>query len=382
MIIQNQSNLNQNNLNKDNPKFYIMLSKKIFLLFLTLTLLTGCGALPSLGEVLPDNRTKYQRSQSLPDLEVPPDLTTEALNDPLVIPDEEDANTLSEFQRRKQMRLGGQMSDAEMAMLNNTDEKWLSVQGTTFSIWPELREFWLTRGFEMDLDDAELGVLETQFREIEVDGVVANREKFKIFSEEGGTPGNLILFLSSERQELIILSDGNSEWIGQESNPEDVTFLISELNVHFYGQSTAASSSSSGSGQAVIPVAPVIKAEISSAGEGKEYLTIADEFSKAWRNIENAISESGMYIEDKDIENGMYFVIYYAAPDEEKKSLLSKLKFWGDDDEDGKVFHISLTGVGDKTEVVVLDEEDQWLESLDASRILSLLQSQYNRLSR
>jgi outer membrane protein assembly factor BamC len=359
-----------------------MLSKRIFLLFLTSVLLTGCGALPSLGEVMPDNRTKYQRSQSLPDLEVPPDLTSDALNDPMVIPDEEDANTLSEFQRRKNMRQGGQMSDAEMAMLNNADEKWLSVQGTTFSIWPQLREFWLAKGFEIDLDDAEFGVLETQFREISVDGVVTNREKFKIFSEEGGTPGNLILFLSSERQEAIILSDGNFEWIGQESNMEDVTLLVSELNVHFYGESAAASSSSSGSGQAVIPQAPVIKAEILNAGEGKEYLTIADEFSRAWRNIEAAISESGMYIEGKDEEKGMYYVIYYAAPDEEKKSLMDKLKFWGDDDEDGRAFHISLTGVGDKTEVVVLDEEDQWLESPEASRILSLLQSQYNRLSR
>ncbi len=357
-----------------------MLSKKIFLLFLTSVLLNGCGGL-GLGDVIPDNRTKYQRSQSLPDLEVPPDLTTDALNDPLVIPDEEDANTLSEFQRRKQMRLGGQMSDAEMAMLDNADEKWLSVQGTSFSIWPKLSEFWLAKGFEMDLDDAELGVLETQFKEISIDGVVTYREKFKIFSEEGGTPGNLILFLSSESQEIIILSDGNAEWIGQESSEEQLKELISELNVHFYGESAAASSSS-GSGQTVRPEGPVARAEILNAGEGKEYLTIPDEFSRAWRNIEGAISESGMYIEKKDVEKGIYFVIYYAAVEDEEKGLLDRLKFWGDDDEDGKVFHISLTGVGDKTEVVVLDEEDQWIESQDASRILNMLQSQYNRLSR
>jgi len=327
-----------------------MLAKKIFLLLLTSALLTGCGMLSG---SIPDNRNKYQRSQSLPDLEVPPDLTSEALNDPLMIPDEEDANTLSEFQRRKQMRLGGQMSDAEMAMLDNADEKWLSVQGTSFSIWPQLREFWLAKGFEMDLDDAELGVMETQFREIPIDGVVAYREKFKIFSEEGGTPGNLILFLSSETQEIIIVSDGSAEWIGQESNEEQLKELISELNVHFYGESTAASSSSSGSEQSFSPQRPVARAEILNAGEGKEYLTIP-----------------------------IYFVIYYAAPDEEEKSLMDKLKFWGDDDEDGTEFHISLTGVGDKTEVVVLDKDDQWTESQAASRILSLLQSQYNRLSR
>ena len=358
-----------------------MLSKKIFLLFLTSVLLAGCGGL-GLSDVVPDNRNKYQRSQSLPDLEVPPDLTSEALNDPLVIPDEEDANTLSEFQRRKQMRQGGQMSDAEMAMLDNADEKWLSVQGNTFTIWPQLREFWIAKGFEIDLEDAELGVLETQFREVSIDGQVTYREKFKIFSEEGGAPGNLILFLSSEQQEQIILSDGNAEWIGQESSEEELKELISELNVHFYGESTAASSASSGSEQTFSPQAPVASAEILNAGEGKEYLTIPDEFSRAWRNMEDAISQSGMYIENKDAEKGIYFVVYYAAPDEEKKSLMDKLKFWGDDDEDGKIFHISLTGVGDKTEVVVLDEEDQWIASPDTNRILSMLQSQYNRLSR
>jgi len=208
-----------------------------------------------------------------------------------------------------------------------------------------------------------------------------HREKFKIFSEEGGTPGKLILFLSSERQENISGSGGSVDWIGQESSDEREKELISELNVHFYGVS-AVTSSSTGSKRSASSKSPVIRAEILNAGDGKEYLTIPDEFSRAWRNIEDAISESGMYIDKKDKEKGIYFVLYYPAPDEENKSLLSKLKFWGDDDEDGKEFHISLTGVGDKTEVVVLDDEDKWEENRDASRILSILQSHYNRLLR
>jgi len=358
-----------------------MLSKKIFLLFIILILVNGCGSLPNLDEVLPDNRTKYQRSQSLPELEVPPDLTSDALNDPLSIPDEEDANTLSEFQRRKLMREGGQLSDAEMALLDNADEKWLVVQGTTSSIWPKLHEFWVAKNFEMDLDDAELGVLETQFKEISIDGVVTHREKFKIFSEEGGTPGKLVLFLSSESQEKITGSEGNVDWIGQESSDELEKELISELNVHFYGISASAGSLA-GSKQSASSNKFVVRAEILNAGDGKEYLTIPDEFSRAWRNIEDAISDSGMYMENKDKGKGIYFVIYYPSPDQKEEGLLSKLKFWGDDEEDGKAFHISLTGVGDKTEVVVLDDEDKWEENRDASRILSMLQSYYNRLLR
>ncbi len=357
-----------------------MLRKKILLLSITLFLINGCGSLPSLDQVFPDNRTKYQRSKKLPDLEVPPDLTSEALNDPLAIPDEEDANTLSEFQRRKIMRQGGQLSDAEMALLDNADEKWMVVQGSTTEIWPKLREFWTAKDFDMDLDDAELGVLETQFRDIAIDGVVTYREKFKIFSEESGTPGKLVLFLSSERQERISSGDGHVDWIGQESSDQQEKELIDELNLYFYGVSASPSvSGESGTGSRK---APEIRAEILSAGEDKEYLAVPDEFSRAWRNIEDAISESGMFIENKNKEKGIYIIIYYGSTSEEEESFLSKLKFWENDDADGKEFHISLTGVGDKTEIVVLDDKDDWSVSEDAGRILSLLRSQYNRLLR
>ena len=358
-----------------------MLRKNLFLLFITLFSIHGCGSLPSLDEVLPDNRDRYQKSRTLPDLEVPPDLTSDALNDPLVIPDEEDANTLSEFQRRKLMREGGQLSDAEMALLNNANEKWLAVQGTPLTVWPKLREFWLAKGYALDLDDAELGVMETMYMDVTVDDVVTFREKFMIFSEEGGAAGNLILFLSSERQERISGGEGYDDWIGMESSDEYEKQIIGELNLHFYGASETASSTSSSSGSKRTggSINRAIRAEILSAGEDKEYLTIPEEFSRAWRNIEDAISKSGMYIDKKDKEKGIYTVLYFADTDEEKKGFLSKLKFWEGEDE-GTEYHLSLTGVGDKTEVVVLDDEDKWSASRDASRILSMLQTHYNRL--
>lgn len=361
-----------------------MLLKRILLLSLVISLIGGCSSLPSLDQVLPDNRTKYQRSKKLPDLEVPPDLTTEALNDPLTIPDEEDATTLSEFERRKIMRQGGQLSDAEMALLDNSDEKWLAVQGTTSEIWPKLREFWLAKGYQMDLDDAELGVMETTYKEFSVEDVVTHREKFKVFSEEGGTPGSLVLFLSGERQDKIAGVDGSVDWIDGDTREEEVKNLIGELNLHFYGVAAPASSSlSSGSSRSVSTSGPIVRAEILSAGDGKEYLAIPDEFTRAWRNIEDAIRESGMYIDKKDKEKGIYVVLYYAAEEEkEKKGLFSKLAFWKSDEDEGKEFHLSLTGVGDKTEVVVLDEKDAWSDSREASRILSMLQSHYNRILR
>ena len=62
--------------------------------------------------------------------------------------------------------------------------------------------------------------------------------------------------------------------------------------------------------------------------------------------------------------------------DEKKKGLLSKLKFWGDKEE--KAYQVSLTGVGKKTELVVLNENGDWANQDEATLILTLLQEQYN----
>src|SRR3972149_7408800 len=78
---------------------------KTFLLLSLLVLTTACEYMPKLDEVIPDRRTEYKKSEAMPDLEVPPDLTVNAETDPLLIPNEE-ATTLSQFENQKKMRHG------------------------------------------------------------------------------------------------------------------------------------------------------------------------------------------------------------------------------------------------------------------------------------
>ena len=49
----------------------------------------ACGYMPNLGKVLPDKKSEYKKSESMPDLEVPPDLTSNALNESMAIPNEQ-----------------------------------------------------------------------------------------------------------------------------------------------------------------------------------------------------------------------------------------------------------------------------------------------------
>jgi outer membrane protein assembly factor BamC len=334
----------------------------------------GCSSLPSMDEVLPDKRKTYHKSRDLPALEVPPDLTVTEGEYAAAIPSDEQSNTLSEFQKQRAAGTRKSIGGAVLGGGQSEGEQWLALQGSFTDIWPRLDEFWQEKGYEIDLNDVELGVLETAWKEGEGD-----KHKFKIFTEVGEA-GDTILYLSSERQEL---SEG--AWL--EAAP-DVTLekkIIRKISLHFYGTefesttSTADSSSSSSTTTKAKTIRP--KAEVLDAGDGKSYLAIPQEYTRAWRDTELVIQRAGYLVQGKSQENGTYNFLYYKPKgDKDEESFFSNLKFWGDDEDEGTPYQLSLTGVGNKTEVIVMNEDGEWEAGDDAGVILSTLKDLYNRL--
>jgi outer membrane protein assembly factor BamC len=334
----------------------------------------GCSSMPSLDEVLPDKRKTYHKSRDLPSLEVPPDLTVTEGEYAAAIPSDEEANTLSEFQRQRAAGTRKAVGGAVLGGGKSDGEHWLALQGTIADVWPQLNQFWQEKGYQLDLNDAELGVMETDWKEGEGD-----KHRFKIFAEPGDA-NDTIIFLSSERQESL-----EGAWLEAAPDTDLEKKTIRKISLHFYGTefedtgstSTASSSSSSSSSSEPKPIRP--KAEILSLGEGKSYLAIPQEFTRAWRDTELVLQRAGYTIQDKSQEKGTYNFLYFKPQGEEKKGMLSKLKFWGDDDE-GTSYQLSLTGVGNKTEVIVMDKDGEWETGEDAALILSKLKDIYNQL--
>ena len=360
------------------------MSYKIIFILITFLLVNACSYVPKLDQVIPDRRTEYKKSETLPDLEVPPDLTADAQQDALDIPDEQ-ATTMSEFERRKNSRSGADIDTSKVDPLSG--EQWLVVKGSAAEIWPRLREFWTKKGFAIDLDDVELGVFETKWLETNNKGISEIRDKFRLFTESGGTPDTTILYLSNERQERTASESGNTAWIDIEKDPEYEKQIISDLNLYFYGDNAPAGTSSLTASESTRPTTAAIaeatrpKAEMLDLGKDKVYLALPDEFTMAWKLAEQAITKAGMFIENNDRSKGLYYILYYEQQKEDK-SLLSKLKFWGNKEPKGKEYQISLTGVGDKTELVVLDDKGEWIPKDDATKILTYIRAQYNIASR
>ena len=369
-----------------------MLILRNSVLFICALSIFGCSSLPSLDEVLPDKRKSYHKSRDLPALEVPPDLTVTEGEYAAAIPSDQEANTLSEFERQRAAGTRKSLGGAVLGGGQSEGEQWLALQGNAVDIWDQLEQFWLDRGYVLDINDAELGVLETDW--IEDQGV---KYRFKIFAEPGQS-GDTIIFLSSERQESL-----EGTWLEAAPDTELEKTVIRKLSLHFYGTEFEDTSSFETTSNVAItssdtstpttsidyssptpskPESVRSKAEILDLGGGKSYLAIPQEFTRAWRDTELVLQRAGYIVQEKNQEKGMYNFIYFKPEGEKEEGLLDKLKFWGDDEdeEEGLVYQLSLTGVGAKTEIIVMDEDGEWQTGDDANDILARLKELYNQL--
>ncbi|OGT84499.1 MAG: hypothetical protein A3H91_12760 [Gammaproteobacteria bacterium RIFCSPLOWO2_02_FULL_61_13] len=341
---------------------------KIFIV-LALFAVGGCSVLPSLDDVMPDKRTEYKKSDSLPELEVPPDLTSQTINDSMAIPNEE--ASLSQMQRQRA---------AETPVAAAPDEQWVSVRQPRADMWPRLRAFFEQKGYPVEVDDAELGVLETGWgSSIAADGGV-QRLKFRIFSEPGATPDVTVLFISSQRQSQAQGEGDAAQWVDREADLSADKLVAGELNQLFNGaiaMAAPAPAAATAAAAAPTPASRRPAAELRDAGEGRILLALPDEYSQAWPRIDKALQRGGFFVEGKDEAKGLYQISYFKATEQEEKGWLSKMKFWGDDESKGQLFQISLTGVGRKTEMIVMNEDGEWDSGEDARRILTIIQSQY-----
>ena len=359
--------------------------------------LSGCSKLmPKLDEVLPDNRKDYQKAQTLPDLEVPPDLSSEAIKDRMAIPEGGKTAKYSTYQERRaatqKVAEVEKSHTAAVRVLEN--EHVLSIAGAPVQVWPKLRDFWATQGYKLELDDVELGVIETGWSE---DNAKLSRGKFKLFAEAGTEAGTTVLYLSHEGQELTPKGE-SLEWQRKPRNVEVEGKMVDNLQAYLAGQGTAVVAQSASGGNAAVapvvadsaappadpgsdPAAPTPTAlsgehhaDIVTVGGGKTYLSLAEEFPLAWKSTGAALEQAGVQIKDSDKGRGVY-IVKVAGPGGDSGGL-SRLKFWNRDG--AKELQVSLTGVGAKTEVVVLDRDGRWETGEAAASLLQKLHAALN----
>ena len=366
----------------------------------------GCSG--TLEDVFPGRQPSYESSRSTAPLEVPPDLTSSTIRDSLPVPGvdatySQHAGGAGSAGARSEPAVLPEIADARIE--RSGDQRWLVVAMTPEEVWPRLRDFWIDQGFFLEAEEPDIGVMETNWAERHeplpagavkrmlnrlTDALygVAFRDRYRTRIERGGEPGATEIHVSHRGAEQEVVGDetayaqreglGERVWQPRPSDPGLEAEMLTRMMVFFGADEERAETLVAGSTVREPRARLVIEDGRATA------LAIDDGFSSAWRRIGLALDRAGLAVEDRDRSRGLFFLRYAGAAEDrepgESGGWLSRLKFWGSDDDEvpGEDAYL-LRVVGETpaaTRVIVLDRDGEPREGPVASRILALLHEQ------
>jgi outer membrane protein assembly factor BamC len=258
-------------------------------------------------------------------LEVPPDLTkpeTSTLND---LPDAaKSALTYTDYQQTKKTNPGQLIASSSnnMRFVRDGSVFWLEVKAKPDQVWEEVREFLPKVGFELKLEQPQLGIIETNWLENRI-GIPTNwfaklfkkvfatglLDKYRVRIERGADAETSLVFVTHQglkefiegaTQSAIAVEGSSTNWTVRESDPE----LETELLMRFMVQRGVSEET------AKLTIASGAKRERTQLKQqdGQTSLQINEPFARSWRLAEIALDRLGFVIEDRNRSTGTYYI--------------------------------------------------------------------------
>ena len=369
------------------------LGKSGWLLAIAL-LLGGCGSgglvdrtTEAIG--LEDKAVEYKKSkQAESALELPPGLSSSQIEDSMAIPGGVSYSQYAKSDQQTRQRLV--LPEPEgIVVERDRDKRWLVIQEDAEQLWPKLREFWLEMGFLLTIENPQVGIMETDWKENRADipgdmirdflqsvldtaYSAPTRDSFRLRLEEGTQPGVTEVFVT-HRGVVERVSGDTIVWETRVPEPELEAEMLRRIMVYLGVAKEKANDQLMVKGQAV-------RAQIIKDQQGDMLINYQLAYPLAWRTVGVALDRIGFTVEGRDRSQGIYYVRYsdpLASNKKNEQGILSKLIFWGSDDDLSQMqYQVALAGDEVSTQVIVLDEGGQRDNSKTSQRILSLLAEQ------
>ena len=364
--------------------------------------LSACSALDSFAG---GDKVDYRaaKAKTTP-LEVPPDLTQLAV-DPRYSPQ---AGVISAAALQGAAPAG----TAASAPVNNAiapsavgsvklerqgNTRYLSTNLTPDQLWPQLQTFWKERGLSLAIDQADIGIMETDWAENRAklpndiirntlgkvfDSLYSTGERDKYRTRVERTPTGTDIYISHRGLEEVYLDQRQQDslvWRPRASDPLLEGEMLSRLMIKLGAQDEAAKAALAQTASASSPVPSATSTLPPRArvldGRPAATLQLDEGFDRAWRRVGLALDRSGFTVEDRDRAQGLYFVRYVdpAQAGKEEPGFFSKL-FGAGDKLTGPVrYRVSVKGEGDVSTASVLDSKGAPENGDAGKRIVKLL---------
>src|SRR5689334_10898825 len=124
--------------------------------------------------VFESDKVDYRSAKKAAPLDIPPDLTQLQKDNRYAVPDGRGVATASGFQQQRGTPAAPAAAAGGAVGLVSTDavhieragsQRWLVVKQTPEQLWPQLEAFWPSVGFTVDSENAQTGIMETNWAE-------------------------------------------------------------------------------------------------------------------------------------------------------------------------------------------------------------------------
>lgn len=359
-------------------------------LFIAALLLIGQGC-----TLFGGNKTDSSPAKQREALEVPPDLTRPASDNPAAVPaggaaaysdyagkppavntspaTASDTTTPASVSNRVQLEREGSL-------------RWLVVQDDATRVLLKTRDYFLRNNMKLVVDNAAAGLLETDWidRPVKMGGGLLGslvgklhstglRDKYRARIERGRAPGTSEVTVSHQAMEEVVTSGGGvnhieTAWQPRAADPAMEAEILGKLMVDFgLNEQQAKSQLAAGNTER----AQLVKDTLSLPQE---------DLDSAWRRVTQVLDRSGVTIEDRDRSAGLFYVRYQ---DKDAKENSGGLFAWvigsaKDDKADAKNdrFQIKLEATGADVTLIILNIKGEREQSKTGVRLLNLLHVQ------
>lgn len=360
--------------------------------------LAGCS---SFDPLISSDRVDYRtQSKQTSGLDIPPDLTQLQRQAPLA----QGASSISaaEMASRPAADKAGaavapslatvavnKVAGAEIVRVGNG--RVIRSNQTPEQLWPQLRGFWTDMGFDLPKEQADIGVLETDWKENRAklpqdfirrtigtvfDGMYSTgeRDKYRTRVERNGEHTEISITHRGMHEIYVGKGQEQTTWTTRPADPELEIEMSNRLLQRLGGKATVSTTQQSASVAAATPVVAE-PPPVARGAEVPDQLHIAEDFERAWRRVGQSLDRHGFTVEDRDRRAGLFFLRWADPKRAGKEEPNWFMRFFSSDKTPAmNRYRVAVVSQGNSSVVSVQDDKGKQLTDDAAKRILGLLQ--------
>jgi outer membrane protein assembly factor BamC len=346
----------------------------------------ACTALVSGCSVFEGDRIDYKSAGKGPTLEVPPDLSSMSRETRYVVPGSTVTASNYAVGQTTQAVPVAAASVGDVRIERSGSQRWLVVNRNADQLWSPVRDFWQENGFLLNIDQQNLGILETDWAENRAklpqdfirntigkifEGLYSTgeRDKFRTRLERNGDVTEIYVSHRGMVEKVVgsnaAKQSDSTKWEPRAPDPE--------LEAEFLRRMMVRLGVTQEQSKALIATSAAKPTSRIADANGTPVVIVDDGFDRAWRRVGLALDRTGFTVEDRDRAQGVYFVRYVEPSDGKEPGFFGKLFGGGGKDTAPLKYRIAVKSQGESTTVSVLNTTGAPETSANAQRIVKVI---------